>query len=87
MRFLLPSLGALVLLSPRIAMWLQPEEQGFRTREAAPGALASLRILRPGASGWGGFAEIEAKTSGWVAGNVHLDPSLSLRVGGSLLIR
>lgn len=78
--------GRGLLVSPRLALWMQPAGQSFRTREAKPGALAALRVVRPGSSRWGTFAEVEAKTAGWVAGNVNLDPNVSVRLGGSLTL-
>jgi hypothetical protein len=75
-----------LLVSPRLALWMQPAGQGFRTREGKPGALAALRVVRPGSSRWGTFLEVEAKTAGWVAGNVSLDPNLSVRLGGSVVL-
>jgi hypothetical protein len=75
-----------LLVSPRLALWMQPAGQGFRTRESKPGALAALRVVRPGSNRWGTFLEVEAKTAGWVAGNVSLDPNLSVRLGGSVVL-
>lgn len=60
----------------RIALWLQPRGQQFRTNEATPGLLASVRLREQRM-----FVEIEAKSAGWVAGNVHLDRSVAVRGG------
>jgi len=40
--------------------------------------LVSVRVHRRSM-----FAEIEAKSAGWVEGNVHLDRSISVRAGFS----
>jgi hypothetical protein len=74
-------------ISPRLAMWMQPEDQAFRTTSAAPGALASIKIRPASASLVTTFVELEAKTAGWVAGNVNLGSNVSLRMGGSLRLR
>jgi hypothetical protein len=71
-------------VSPRVALWLQPDGQGFRTSSARPGVLASLRIRPPTPSRIGTFLELEAKTEGWVAGNVNLWSGVSARLGGSI---
>jgi hypothetical protein len=76
--------GLPVDVSPRVALWLQPEDQGFRSSAARPGALASLRLRPSTSSRMGVFVELEGKTEGWVAGNVHLDPNVSVRIGGSV---
>ncbi len=73
--------GVRLGLSPRLALWTQPSGQGFETSKPQPGGLASLRIDWPATEGLRAFAEIEAKTSGWVAANVSLDPALSVRLG------
>ena len=63
-------------LSPRVAIWLQPSQQLFRDRRARFGGLAALRLRR---GKW--YAEAEAKSAGWISGNVHLNPAAALRVG------
>ncbi|MEO7455099.1 MAG: hypothetical protein ABIY52_02480 [Gemmatimonadaceae bacterium] len=73
-------------MSPRVALWMQPDAQAFRTTDAKAGALASLRIGHVSASRFGSFVELEAKTEGWVAGNVNLDRNFSVRVGTSLRV-
>ncbi len=60
----------------RAAVWLQPEHQRFRDTHAMPGGLAGARIDRGRT-----FAEVEAKTRGWVEGNESLEPSVALRFG------
>ena len=74
-------------LSPRAALWLQPEGQRFHARAASPGGLVALKVHRPGRGRFGAFAEVEAKTAGWVAGNVRLDRSASVNIGASLGFR
>ncbi len=63
-------------LSPRVAFWKQPDHLLFRDLGGRLGGLAGVRVHR---RKW--FAEIEAKSAGWVEGNVHLDRSLNVRVG------
>ena len=70
-----------ISLNVRSALWLQPEEQMFKTEEAKFGGLASLRV------GWSRFSNVEpsvevtAKTAGWVAGNPYLDSNTSVQTG------
>ena len=62
----------------RIALWKQPDHSMFRDRNGRLGGLVSARFQR---RRW--FAELEAKSAGWVEGNVHLDRSISVRAGFS----
>ncbi|HZF68467.1 MAG TPA: hypothetical protein VEZ47_10545 [Gemmatirosa sp.] len=75
--------GRRVELSPRLALWAQPEGQAFRTQDARVGGLAALRVRVPIARRLGALAEVEAKTAGWVAGVVQLDRAVNLRLGVS----
>lgn len=73
--------GQNLTLSARTGLWLQPARQRFAARDATPGFRIGLRVGYWPAS-WGEiFAEIEAKSRGWVAGNVYLDGNLSVRSG------
>jgi len=60
----------------RVALWRQPDHLQFRDRGGRLGGLVSARAHR---GKW--FAELEAKSAGWVEGNVHLDKSVSVRAG------
>lgn len=74
-------------LSPSIAFWLQPRDQRADAHQSVPGVLVSLRADYP-VTGWlRAGAEVEAKTRGWVAGNVYLDQSVSVRTWLSVLVR
>ena len=63
-------------VTPRIAVWMQPRDQLFRTHDADAGGLAALAIRRGRIT-----FEVEAKTAGWVESNVHLDRAVSARLG------
>ena len=76
--------GRDVTISPRLALWTQPENQLFRDRDARAGGLAALRVDFARRGRFGTFVELETKTGGWVAGNVHLDANTSLRLGGTV---
>jgi hypothetical protein len=78
--------GRQLLVSPRAALWLQPEGQAFRTRDGVAGGLAAVRVVLPSGR-WGTFVEAEAKTAGWVAGVVQLEPQVGLRAGASYTLR
>jgi hypothetical protein len=73
--------GAPLVIDARGSVWLQPERLRFDSDRRIPGGLASVR------ASWGGvrtvepYLEIEAKTGGWVAGDVYLDRNLSVRTG------
>lgn len=73
--------GAPLVIDARGSVWLQPEHLRYDSDRRIPGGLASVR------ASWGGvrtiepYLEIEAKTGGWVAGDVYLDRNLSVRTG------
>jgi hypothetical protein len=65
-------------------LWLQPRDQLFAEGRWRPGALLSLRLDAWIAGPVFGWAEVEAKTEGWVSGNAWLDPNLAGRLGVAL---
>jgi hypothetical protein len=69
------------IASPRVALWLQPEHQRFRDSDGAFGGLAGVRVTAPLRGRFGSFVDVETKSAGWVAGNVHLDRNTSVRFG------
>ena len=79
--------GRALSLSPRLALWLQPEAQRFRTSKGDAGGLASVRVRTALSSRIGMFADVEAKTAGWVAGAPYLDRNVTLRLGVATLRR
>jgi hypothetical protein len=58
----------------RLAMWVQPKR--FRDTRGSPGGLVAVRVDRGRT-----FAELEAKTRGWVAGIESLEGNVALRFG------
>ena len=81
------ALGRTFALSPRVSAWQQPAGQSFRAARADLGGLAALRVDYRQAGRLGAFAEVEAKTSGWVSGNVYLDRNVSVRTGVTATFR
>jgi hypothetical protein len=73
--------GRQFTVTPRVGVWLQPANQRFRDTDASAGGLASLRVATPVRGRFGSFVELETKSAGWVAGNVHLDPATAVRFG------
>ncbi len=67
-------------ITPRIMVWLQPENQLFFTSKSSLGGLFggrssySFGLLNP-------YIEIECKTKGWVMGNVFLEENISINIG------
>jgi len=76
-------------LSARAVVWMQPDDQYFFADSGEPGALGSVRLGLPLADKLGveavralePFVEMQAKTEGWVPGEVSLLPSFELRAG------
>ncbi len=77
--------GKEMAVTPRLSVWLQPEDQNFRTSKSELGGLVSVKTSAPLKEGWSTWFELEGKTKGWVAGNVYLDDAVSTRVGMTLL--
>lgn len=73
--------GAQIYLSSLLAIWQQPVAQDFRTAAGEIGGLLSVRADLPLTKHWGTYAEVSAKTNGWVAGTVYLGDNMSTRVG------
>jgi hypothetical protein len=71
-------------ISPRVALWLQPRDQAFMTTSVQPGGLLSVRVRQATSARIATFVEFQAKTAGWVAGDVHLDRNVSVQIGGSV---
>ena len=74
-------------LTPRIAVWLQPKDQRFRTVRSDAGGLAGVRVRMPLSARLGAFADVEAKTEGWIAGVPYLDRNVTVRLGVSTFRR
>ena len=73
--------GRDLVVTPRLALWSQPDDQQFRTSDGKVGALAGLRVDLPMRGRYGTYVAVDAKSAGWVAGNEHLDPNFSVRFG------
>lgn len=84
-RYRFPLANRPVRATMRAAAWLQPRGQEFYTEAAAPGGLVAVKLGFPANRHMEMFVEVEAKTAGWVAGNVYLDENVSTRVGVTLL--
>ena len=83
----LPRFGPEYTGSLRVALWMQPDDQLFRSDDAQPGGLAAASVHRQLGERFGIFGEVEAKTAGWVAGNVYLGGAIETRIGGSVRLR
>lgn len=68
-------------LQARAMFWLQPKDQLFKTDKASVGGLLQLRAKHQFGKSFSMYAEAEAKTKGWVAGNPYLNENFTLRTG------
>ncbi|MBI5538375.1 MAG: hypothetical protein HY898_36970 [Deltaproteobacteria bacterium] len=68
-------------LGLKASAWLQPENQRFLQSTAAPGGQVAARVGVAVSKLAEPYVEVDAKTAGWVAGNVHLDPAVVVRAG------
>jgi hypothetical protein len=73
-----------LFLSGTLSAWLQPEGQLFHTASVSPGAYALAGAALPLGQYLEIFAEADAKTPGWVPGNVYLDAAVQGRAGVQL---
>jgi hypothetical protein len=74
-------------VSSRVAFWRQPAGQLFDAAAGDGGGLVSVKVRGGGVRRFGGFAEVQAKTAGWVAGTEALDRNVSVRAGVSIAVR
>jgi hypothetical protein len=72
-------------VSLRTAVWLQPKNQVFATGKTEPGGLLALKSYLTVPGNWEPYVELEYKTDGWVAGNVHLEQNARIAAGVSYL--
>lgn len=79
-----PVLDKNFLLSGRMMLWTQPKNQSFTTTEHSLGGLLGLKMTYI-VDIWEPYLAVEAKTGGWVMGNVFLEEDVSARLG--LVIR
>jgi hypothetical protein len=70
-----------LIVSPRLALWLQPRDQLYFSRGVTPGGLAAVRVAWPAWQRVQPWLEVEAKTEGWVPGIVQLTGNVSVRTG------
>jgi hypothetical protein len=73
--------GRELRVTPRLALWMQPDQQLFRSKSASPGGLAALRIEAPSSGRFGQYVEVEGKSTGWVSGSESVGRSIAIRVG------
>ncbi len=72
-------------ISAKANVWLQPRNQRVKSTEDDLGALASVELGYPISKNFETHWGLEAKTDGWVAGNVYLDRNFSSWVGATLI--
>ncbi len=71
-------------VSTRLMLWIQPNQQDFKTSKAAMGGLIGIKAYTPIYKQAKGFIEVTGKTNGWVAGNEFLNSNVSLNLGFSV---
>jgi hypothetical protein len=76
------SLGGVRLeLTPGAAVWLQPAHGRWDDRSARPGGALRLRAAWLATERTSVFAEVQAKSAGWMAGTVLLGSGAEGRLG------
>lgn len=73
-----------VYLTGAASAWIQPEDLRFDARDVLPGGALLAGLSIPLAGGLEAWFEGDAKSEGWVPGNVHLDPAVQARAGLAL---
>lgn len=74
-----------VKLSPRLQVWLQPESSLGKSTTDRLGGLVAIDLAKTVSRNFEANFGIDAKTEGWVAGNVYLEPALSTWTGFTYL--
>jgi hypothetical protein len=67
-------------LSPRLMLWTQPKDLDFNTKQKQFGGLLGCKA-RYVTGRFSPYVEVEAKTKGWVMGNVFLEDNISFNAG------
>jgi hypothetical protein len=80
-RWPLPTQAMSAQLSAGAQLWLQPAEGRFRDTEARVGAGGRVGLAVDVLPRLSVFAELDAKSTGWVSGNVYLGPAVQGRMG------
>jgi hypothetical protein len=73
--------AAEVLITCGASAWLQPDDLLYRTTSIAPGGAMFFGAAVPLRWSLELFGEADAKTPGWMAGNVYLDAAVQARAG------
>jgi hypothetical protein len=68
-------------LTLRAIAWTQPINNEFKTDKSQLGGLFSLKLQYPLTQLLRPYIDLEAKSKGWVAGNVFLGSNISVRLG------
>lgn len=80
-RWPLPTQAVPAHLSASAQLWLQPEDGRFKDTEARLGGGGLVELAVGILPRLGVFAAVDAKSAGWVTGNVYLDPAVQGRLG------
>jgi len=73
-------------LSAGVDLWLQPADHSFYAVDAWPGGAIRVEGALPVIPHGEAFLRLQAKTSGWVAGDAALDPALAASVGVNVVL-
>ncbi len=73
--------GARLEVTPAVGLWLQPASDRWDDTAAKPGAVARLKVAWVPRDRISAFAEVLAKSAGWVAGTPELGAGIEARVG------
>ena len=71
----------ILLVSTSASAWLQPCGQRFASTKAQAGYGINLSTAYPFTRHLAWYIECDAKSEGWMAGNVYLDPAVQARTG------
>lgn len=80
-RYPVPAGRKVIYLTGGASLWMQPDGLLFDTSDLLPGAGILAGAALPLAGGLEAWVEADAKTDGWVPGNVNLEPAVQARAG------
>jgi hypothetical protein len=79
--------GNHVYLTGRVMGYLQPKDSLFKTTDSVPGGLVGAGVSYPLTPWCELYADVSAKSGGWIAGSVRLRPSVEADSGVKFVIR
>ncbi|MBM3240423.1 hypothetical protein FJZ31_29420 [Candidatus Poribacteria bacterium] len=76
-----PLSGQRLILDLAVGLWLQPSDLRYDGRRRVPGGRSQIQLSWRALPRFDLWAQISAKTEGWVMGEIHLKPAVNGAIG------